>query len=63
MEYEGDGDTSFYWGPWNNPQRIDKGTIIVGNKRTSINHHDCILITIGQNSEKSPGILSKLGVT
>ena len=47
MEHEGDGDTSYNWCTWNNPERLGKGTEQLGNKRASI-------IKIDQNTEKSP---------
>ena len=44
-------------------QRINKGTGGLGNKRTSGDHPNyCIIIEIGQNTEKSPGDLGKLSV-
>ena len=38
MEQEGDGDTS--WCTWDNPQRIVKETVGLGNKRTIRGHLD-----------------------
>ena len=45
MEHE--GDTNCNWGPWNNPQRIDKGTRRLRNQRTSRDQPDNSIIKIG----------------
>ena len=55
MEHEGDGDTSCNWCTWNNPKRINK------TKDALLRDHtDLSIITIGQNTEKSPGDLRRL---
>ena len=46
MEHDGDGDTNFNWCTWNNPQRIDKGTKRVGNKRANGDLPDYSIIKI-----------------
>ena len=46
MEHESDSDINFNWCTWNNPQRIDKGSEILGNKRTSKNYLNYRLIKI-----------------
>ena len=60
FKYEIDGNTNCNWCTWNNPQRIDKGTGGVGNKRMSGDHPNYCIIKIGQNTEKSPGDLLSL---
>ena len=55
MEHEGDGDISYNWCTWNNPQTRYKGTGRHGNKRASGDYPDYSIIKIGQNTEKSPG--------
>ena len=63
MERKGDGDTTCNWGTWNNPQRLNEGTRRPGHKRTIGDHPDYSIIEFGQNTEKSPGDLSRLAVT
>ena len=63
MEHDSDGDTSCNWCTWNNPQRIDKGTGRLGNKRISGDHPDYSIIKISQNREKSPEDLGRLAIT
>ena len=63
MEHESDGDTNYYWCTWNNPQRFDKGTARLGNKRKSRGHPDYSIIKIGHNTEKSPGNWRRLAVS
>ena len=63
MEHEGDGDTIYNWGTWNDFQRIGKGTGKIGNQRTSKDYPDYIITKIGQNTEKSPGDLRRFTVT
>ena len=53
MEHIGDSDTNSNWCTWNNPQRIDKGTGRLENKRTSGDCPDYSIFKIGQNTEKS----------
>ena len=60
MEHEGDGDTSWNWCTWNNPQRIDKRTGRLGTERTSGDHPNDSIIKIDQNTEKSLGDLRNL---
>ena len=56
MEHEGDGDTNCNWCTQNNPQRIDKETERLKNKRSG-NNTDYSIIKIDQNTKKSPGDL------
>ena len=63
MENENNGDTSFIQCAQYGHQRISKGPERIGNKNTSGDHPNYILIKIGQNTEKSPGDLKKLDVT
>ena len=63
MEHEGGGDTNCNWFTWKIPQRVDKGTRRLGNKRASGDHPNNSIIKIGQNIVKSPGHLSGLAVT
>ena len=62
MEHKGDCDTNCNWCAWYNPQRLGKGTVKFGNKRTSGDHPNYSIIMIGQNSEKSPEDISRLAV-
>ena len=63
LEREGDGDTDCSLCTRNYPQRIDKMTGRLGNKKTSEYHPDYSIIKISQNIEKSPGDLRRLAVT
>ena len=63
MEHENDGDTYCNWCTCYSYQKIDKGTGVLGNKRTSGDHPDCSIIKIDQNTKKSPGDLRRLVVT
>ena len=60
MEHEDDSVTSCNWCTWNNPQKINKGTRWLRNKKTSGDHSNYSIIKISQNTEKSPGDLSWL---
>ena len=44
-------------------KRLGTGIGRLGNKRTSGDHLDYIIVEIGQNSEKSSGDLKRLAVT
>ena len=59
MEHEGGGDTNFNWCTWNDPQRL-RG---VGNRRMSGDHLNYSIVEVGQNTEKSPGVLRRLAVS
>ena len=63
MEYESDGDTNCCWCTWDNPQKIGKGTGRLGNKRTRRDHPNYSIVKIGQNTEKSLGVLRRLEET
>ena len=45
------------------PKGLVKRAGRLGNERTSGDHPDCSIIKIGQNTEKSPGVLRRLAVT
>ena len=63
MEHKDGGYTNFNRYTWTNPLIIGKGTGRLGNKMTSEDYPDNSIIKIGQNTEKSPGDLSRLDVT
>ena len=63
MEHEDDCDINCNWCTRNNPQRTDKGTGRLENKRISGDHPDYSIINIGQNTQKSLGELKGLAVT
>ena len=52
----------FVWCTRCSHQRIGTGTEGIGNKRTSGDHPNNSIIEIGQNTEKSPGDLRRLGI-
>ena len=54
---EHDGDIYCNWCAQNNPQMFDKGTDRFRNQRTSGSHPDYTIFKIGQNTEKSLGVL------
>ena len=57
MEQESDGDTNCNW-----YQMIDNGIGGLGRKSTIGDHSNDSIITIGKNTEKSPGDLRRLAV-
>ena len=63
MENDADGDTSRNWCTRNNPQKLGKGTRILGNKRTRRDHPNYSINKMGQHTEKSPGDLRRIAVT
>ena len=63
MEHECEVYTNHNWCTWYNPQRINKGTGGLGNKRTSGNYPNYCITEVGQNTEKCPGDLGRLAVT
>ena len=63
MEYESYGDINCNCYAGHSHQRIDNGSGGLGNKRTSGGYLNDRIIKIGQNTEKSPGNLSRLAVT
>ena len=63
MEHESDGDTNCNRRARYSHPRIGTGTGGLGNKRTSGDHPDYYSVEISQNTEKSPGKLSRLVVT
>ena len=63
MEHEGDSDTNYNWCAWYSHQRFGTGTRRLGNKRAMEDHPNYSIIEIDQNTEKSPGDLTRLVVT
>ena len=63
MEHGSDRDSTYNWSSWYSHQRIDTGSVGLGNKRTSGYHPNYSIVEIGQNAEKSPGDLSRLAVS
>ena len=63
VKHEDNHDTNCNWSTWNGPQRLGKGTGIVGSWSSNQDHPDCNIVEIGQNTEKSPGDLIRLAVT
>ena len=63
IDHESVSDTNCNWCERNNPQRLGKETERVGNWRTCQDHLNYSITKIGQNTEKSPGDLKRLGVT
>ena len=47
----------------NGPQRIGKSTVQICKQRKNQDHSNYCIIKIGQNTEKSPGDLCRLGIT
>ena len=60
MEQESDNYINNDWCFWYSYQRIIKGTVDLGNNKTSGDHHLYYIIENGQNTEKSPGDLRRL---
>ena len=58
-----DSDISSDWCTRNNPQRLGKGILRLGNKWTSGNHPVYCIVKIGQNTEKTPQDLKRLAFT
>ena len=56
-KHESDADTNCNWGARYSHQIIDEGTGGSGNKRSSGNHPNYIIIMIGQNTEKKSSSL------
>ena len=52
MTYEGEGDTNCNWCAQNDPQKLGKGAGGVRNLRTCLDHPDCSIFEIGQNTER-----------
>ena len=63
MEHESDGYTNHDWYFWYSHQRIFKETGGIENKRTSEDNPNNYINDISQNTEKSPGDLSRLAIT
>ena len=61
MEDESNGKTNFNWCTWNHPKWFGKRAGGVRNRTTNGDHPNSSII--GQNTEKSPGDLSRLAVT
>ena len=62
VEHESDGDINCSWCAWSDPQKIGEVTKRLGNKRTSRDLTDNIIIRTAQNTEKCPGDLKLLDV-
>ena len=62
MEHESVGVTNYNWSTRNGPQRLDKGTERVGNRRTCLDRRNYSIAKIGQNTEKNPGDLRRFAV-
>ena len=62
-EHEYEGDTNWKWHTRYSDQRIDDGTWGLGNKRRNENRLNKCILSIGKNTEKSPGDLRTLTVT
>ena len=63
IEHKSDGGTNCNWCAQYSHQNINKGTGERGNKRTSGDHPNDIVIKIGQNTKKSSGDLRRLDIT
>ena len=63
MEHESDVYTNYIWCSWYSNKKIGKKTRGRGNKGTSGNNPNYNIIEISQNTEKSPGDLTRLVVT
>ena len=63
MEHEGDGDTNNNSSTRDDPQKLSKWAGRVGDGRRGEDHPDYSIIKIGQNTERSPGVLRRLAVT
>ena len=63
MEHEDDGDTNCKWRVWNNPQKIDKETGRLVNRKTTRDRPNDSIFQIRQNTERSPGELRRLAIT
>ena len=63
MEHESDSDTNCNCYACYSYLRIGEGIGGIGNKGTSRDHPNYSIIKIGQNTEKSPRHLRKLGFT
>ena len=62
-ELENDGNTNCNWCSRYGHQRIGTGTGSLGNRRTSGDHPNDCIITIGKNSKKCPGDSKRLAIT
>ena len=54
---------NYNWCSWYSYHRYNKGIGELGNKRMSGDHLNNCITLIGQNTEKNPGDLRRLGVT
>ena len=62
MEDDGDGDANCIWCTRNDLQRNGKRALRVGSRRTSRDYPNYNVVEVGENTEKSPGDLSRLAV-
>ena len=63
MEHVGNGDTNCNWHTWNGPQRFGKESGRSGNRRSSQDRPNYSNAKSDQNTEKSPGDLTRHAVT
>ena len=63
VEHESDSYTICSWCSWYSKQRIGKRTVGLGNNMMCGDCPNYSIIEIGQNTEKSPGKLSRLAVS
>ena len=63
LEHEGGGNTSYNKLTWNSPQRQEKGTGRVVNKRRNRDYPEYSIIEISQNTKKGPEDLGRIAVT
>ena len=63
MEHAGDNYTNCNWSVWSSNLRITEGTGVLGSSQTGGDHPNDSITENGENTEKSPGDLRRLGVT
>ena len=63
MEHENDGDINCNWCSWYSYEGTGTRTGGLGNKRREGDHQNYCFVKIRQNTEKSPGHLTRLVVT
>ena len=62
MEHERDANTDDKWWVRNDPRTLDQEAGRVRTRRTNRDHPNYSIVLIGQNTEKSPGDLTRLVV-
>ena len=63
VEHEWDHDTNCSWHFWNSPKRLGRKTGVFEDQRKKLDHQDYRIVKIGQNTENSPGDLTRLAVS